>query len=65
MHMFHGKIALCSKLFPPEQSRIPDRPFACMQNDLVLIEGILYSRNAVDGNETYWMIEIFGISRGD
>ena len=39
------------------------------ENDLVLIEGVLYSarahRNAVDGSETYWMIEIFNISRGD
>ena len=35
------------------------------ENDLVLIEGVLYSRNAVDGSETYWMIEIFNISMGD
>jgi hypothetical protein len=35
------------------------------ENDLVLIEGVLYSRNAVDGSETYWMIEIFKISIGD
>ena len=35
------------------------------ENDLVLIEGVLYSRNAVDGSKTYWMIEIFNISMGD
>jgi hypothetical protein len=35
------------------------------QDDLVRVEGVLYERDAVDGNETYWMIEIFNISEGD
>ena len=35
------------------------------ENDLVLIEGVLYGRNAVDGSEPYWMIEVFNISMGD
>lgn len=34
-------------------------------NDLVKIEGVLYSRSAVDRTESYWMIEIFNISEGD
>jgi hypothetical protein len=34
-------------------------------NDLVKIEGVMYSLNAVDGSETYWMIEVFSISEGD
>lgn len=35
------------------------------ENDLVRIEGVLYSLDAVDQSETYWMIEIFNISEGD
>lgn len=35
------------------------------ENDLVKIEGVLYGRNAVDGSETYWMIEVFHIAEGD
>jgi hypothetical protein len=35
------------------------------ENDLVRIEGVLYSRDAVDMSEAYWMIEIFAISLGD
>lgn len=35
------------------------------ENDLVNIEGALYSRDAVDGSQTFWMIEIFSISSGD
>ena len=34
-------------------------------NDLVHIEGALYSRDAVDGTEGYWMIEVFNITTGD
>lgn len=35
------------------------------ENDLVKIDGVLYSRAAVDGSETYWMLEVFEISAGD
>ena len=35
------------------------------QNDLVKIEGVLYNRDAVDRSKTYWMIEVFNISKGD
>jgi hypothetical protein len=35
------------------------------ENDLVNVEGVLYSRGAVDRSETYWMIEIFNVSSGD
>lgn len=35
------------------------------ENDLVKIDGALYSRAAVDASETYWMLEVFEISAGD
>jgi hypothetical protein len=35
------------------------------ENDLVGIEGVSYSRVAVDGTETYWMIEIFNVTTSD
>jgi hypothetical protein len=35
------------------------------ENDLVRIEGVLYSRDAVDESATYWMIEAFNIKAGD
>lgn len=35
------------------------------ENDLVEIKGVLYTRDAVDGSETYWMIEVFNITEGD
>lgn len=35
------------------------------ENDLVEIKGVLYKRDAVDGSEAYWMIEVFNITEGD
>ncbi len=35
------------------------------ENDLVAIRGVLYTRDAFDESETYWMIEIFNITEGD
>ncbi len=35
------------------------------KNDLVAIEGVLYSRDAIGVDKTYWMIEIFDILQGD
>jgi hypothetical protein len=35
------------------------------ENDLVTVEGVLYSRDAVDMSESYWMIEMFTIALGD
>jgi len=34
-------------------------------NDLVQIDGALYSRDAVDGTGSYWMIEVFNITTDD
>lgn len=35
------------------------------ENNLVRIEGVSYSRDAFDRSETYWMIEMFNISKSD
>jgi hypothetical protein len=35
------------------------------QYDFVEIEGVSYNRDAVDGSETYCMIEVFNIVEGD
>ena len=35
------------------------------ENDLVIIEGVVYGRQVVGGIGSYWMLEVFAISEGD
>jgi len=35
------------------------------ENDLVIIEGVVYGRQVFGGIGSYWMLEVFAISEGD